>query len=264
MFQRGNDAFDQKAKENTAIKELRSFYIGKNKQTGAYESKNVLHLHSAKDAVVIKLHDLKMIQPDGSTRFIQSICMNEFGETCDCCMKGMSPTPVAIYKVYDFTTYVSTQDNQTKTVGVKPMLARKVQQGFVSGLASADPNGLMGRVVTYGKPTQKEWSAQMCQQQPSDQDLINFQSFMGGYTNEEIMQMIPITDKKTLGDVLAVIARGGAGTANSGFNPNQANNNGGGMNFNANQTFNNGGQQNNSANNNCGICIGFTVPFSRI
>ena len=250
MFQRGNEAFNQKASENTALKELRSFYLSKDKQSGNYIPKAVLHLHNANQAVIVKIHELKMKQPDGTDKYVQALCMNELGKPCECCMKGIYPSTVAIYKIYDFTNYTSQQDNQTKQVGVRPMLAKKTQQGFITSLASADPKGLAGRVVAYNRSGQygRDWSIQMNPQQMNDQQLINFQNFMGGYTNDEIMAMLPITDERMLGEILAVIARGGAGTANSSFNPN-ANNNGGGMNFDPNTTFNNGSAQNANTQN---------------
>lgn len=250
MFQRGNDAFNQKIQENTTLKDLRTFYLSKD-QSGNYVPKSILHLHGANEAVVVKIHEIKVPQPDGRDKYVQALCMNQLDKPCPCCISGMYSSTVAIYKIYDFTQYTSKQDNQTKQVGVRPMFAKKTQQAHISSLASADPSSLRGRVVTYHRSGHngKDWNVQLCQQQMNDQQLIQFQNFMKGYSNEEIIEMIPVSDEKSLNDLLAVVQRGGAGTANSNFNPNQFQNNGGGQ-FNPNQTFNNNGGQHNNGNMN--------------
>jgi len=231
MFGRGNDNFQKELEKKTTIGRMKNLYLLKDKNTGKPIPKNVLHLSSMEEAVAVSLH---VVNIQGG-KMVHALCLASIGQPCPFCIQQLNKQTFAIHKVYDTTTYTD-QQNQQKRVGMRPLLAGKSVQNLLNAVASN--TNIKGKVLTHlehGKnPRINVYATQL-----DANVLAKFNPMMGGYTDDEIMKMIPVTTAEQMNEIspFLVSARGGnIGTdplANASFSDpfSYEPNNGGGINF---------------------------------
>lgn len=259
MFNRGSNAFQSEMKNNYTISLMRKFFfvrVDKN-QESPYPSapSELFHMSSIDEAVIVPMHNVMF----ANGKYIDVLC---HGPKCPYCARGFFKMTMAIHKIYNVRQYLSNKSNQMEAVGIQPLLAGSTVQQQLESLASALPNKLKGVMLTHTREKIKSHKVEVSKQQPSNQQVAFLQQQMCGYTDAEILQMIPISDLETAERTIHLVADpnkknntqpqnnlGGFGNQNNGnqntFNNNQQNS-GGFQNGNFNNQ--NNGNQNNQMN----------------
>jgi len=206
-FARGNEGFKEELGKSSAIRRMKNFYLMKDQQSKVAIPKAILHLSSMQEAVALPLHVFKT-KANGD--MVHALCMTALKEPCPACMQGHMKMTQAFHRIYDPTEFEvrdGPDKGQKKRVGVRPLVAGKKIQDVLNTLDSAIPGGIKGKMLNHVEHGRNP-VLQLNDYQLNNEQLVAFQTMMNGFTDVEIMKIIPVTDAKTLQELLPYVSSG--------------------------------------------------------